>query len=203
MIAPSLIVMNKLHDLEPSFDFLGMDKIVMAMCVKDYEVYVDYLNSNQRKVIFVEDDEIVAENVKSIEHFIEWWFAQYKKRVKLTFTAEKLPSSNMPPNNVMAKFTPSEIEEIKQAIKFKLIEYGIICGTTVITESMFTKILGQYSDKGDWGIQGKLQLLNVMLRETRRLTCTKGTLIFIKPAKNFYAGLREYRDDGALPVEKQ
>jgi hypothetical protein len=209
---------SKLVDLESSFDFDGMDKMVFNMCMQDLTIYAQYIKEEQNKVLvrcnqntiridsFSVDtllDKLINSDLnnqdsiddkKSVEAWVEWWYSIYKKRVKLTFTQPKVENSTKYSFN---KLSNVEIDEIKKMMKFSMIEKGVICGTTIIIDSLFKKILSGYSDKFDWGMDKKINLLNVMLRETRRLCNFKGTLIFIRPTKEYY--LTEYRNSGSTP----
>jgi hypothetical protein len=210
----NVYIKNKLIDLEPSFDFSGIDKLVYSMCITDFNIYVTYIkrthmNINSTDTIFQYfDAETLYFNIQDMEnnkHFIEawteWWFNKYKQRVKLIFTQD-IPSSIQLNNNILSKFSSQEINEIKEAMRFKLIEKGDICGSMIIVDSMFIKILSQYSDKIDWNISAKLNILNVMLREMHKMALTKGPLIFIKPTKQVY-GIKDYRDTGTMTPVKQ
>jgi hypothetical protein len=204
-------IKNKLVELESSFDFSGMDKLVYAMCITDFSTYCKYIHQNHLNInpsnefstyfdidtlLFTIND--INNDRLTIEAWTEWWFKKYKQRVKLTFTENLSPTQLN--NNILSKFTDQEIDEIKEAMRFKLIEKGDICGTMIIVDSMFLKILSQYSDKIDWNISAKLILLNTMLKEMHKVAFTKGVLIFIKPNKQGY--INEYRNDGTTAVKQ-
>jgi hypothetical protein len=213
-------VQNKLSDLESNFEFDGMDKMVLSMCLQDLSIYAHYIKDTHNKVFvrtsinnnieitnptdmflnaLIDTDLLIQDfedDKKSIEAWTEWWFTVYKKRVKLTFRENDIKNS---PISSFNKLTVNEIEEIKTMMKYSLIDKGEICGTTIIVDSLFNKVLSGYSDKIDWGVDKKLNLLNVMLRETRKLAQVTGVLIFIRPTKQSY-NLKEYRDgDGVMP----
>src|SRR3989304_7169227 len=103
------IIRNKLIDLEPSFDFNGMDNIVLKICCKDFTSFIEYLKEtkikiNNRSIVIntfmlpVSEaitnlfsmkmcDELDVEDVmddgKFLVSWIELWFKRYKNRVKL------------------------------------------------------------------------------------------------------------------------
>jgi hypothetical protein len=217
------VIRFKLWNLEPSFNFDGIDKIILIMCRTDFSSYIDYLKENHMKLnnrsvimdkfilppleninnlinmtICNEGDyEDFDDDRKFIENWVEWWFNKYKRRVEITFT-KPLPSKTLTPeNNILSKFNPEEINDIKKIVKFKFIKDGEICGSTILTDALFNRMLSQYSDKIDWTISAKLHLLNAILRETNKLIHVSGTLIFIRPTKDNYS-LREYRNDGSI-----
>ena len=96
----------------------------------------------------------------------------------------------------MQKFSEDEIEDIKKAVVQTLIKSGEICCTEILTDSLFKKLLGEYSEKTKWTQETKLNFMASIIREAKRISRTHGPLIFIKPDKRYYK-LREFRDDGA------
>lgn len=215
------IIHDKLCSLEPSFDFDGMDKMILRMCYKDFLSFMDYLKEtkikiNNRNIIIdkfmipsaeaisnlynmkmCDDTDVkdVMDDGKFVENWTEWWFKKYKSRVKLVLgTLPPMASNASKGVDHLSKFTPEEITDMKKIIKFRFIEGGEICGSMVLTEVLFTRILNQYSEKFEWNVSTKLHLLNAMLKEVNKLIHTYGILIFIKPTKESYQ-LKEYRED--------
>jgi hypothetical protein len=226
MIDTKLIfISRKLNELEPSLDFRGMDRTVLKMCQKDFSSFIEYLKETKlelknRGVVIDNlsvdaltnlfnfrllddlDMQDVMDDRETIGAWTEWWFRKYKSRVKILLKDLPSLSSNANKADHLSKFTSEEITDIKKAIKFKFIESGEICGSTVLTEAIFMRVLNQYSEKFEWTISAKLHLLNAMLREANKLAHVTGTLIFIKPSKESYQ-LKEYRDDDNSALVKQ
>ena len=188
------IIKVKLLDLEPNFNFNGMDDSVFKMCCKDFDSYVDYIKERRIQVTQSYEINDIDDDKRFVETWVEWWLSKYRKRVKLTFSDTPNDAKLSRGTNMMSKFSEEEIDDIKKTVKFKLIEGGEICGSTVLSNALFTRVLAQYSEKFEWNISAKLHLLNAILREANRMIHITGTLIFIKPAKESY-GLREFRDD--------
>jgi hypothetical protein len=216
------VIRCKLIELNPQFDFQGMDNTVYQMCKLDLNAYIDYCKENQMHMNNREDiivPMVSGENIavildrfvsmcegfslddveddrKAVESWVEWWYKQYLKRVKISFTDAPPPTPSSE-NKIISKFNGLELSEMKKMMKFKLIKNGEIVGTTILSDALLNRVMSQYSDKVEWNIGTKLQLTNTLLRESGRLAEAKGVLIYIRPTKKSY-GIREFRDDGAI-----
>jgi hypothetical protein len=217
------VIRCKLLDLNPNFNFKDIDYTVYEMCKSDLGHYISYCKENQLyidnkenmpDVIGVLGTDLISdlnqlinscdgfqlsdieEDRKAVESWVEWWYNQYLKRVKITFT-DVPPATLSSENKIISQFNNTELNEIKELMNFKLIKNGEIVGINILTNALLNRIMSQYSDKIEWNIGIKLQLVNTLLRETGKLANTSGALIFIRPIKKTY-GLREFREDGAI-----
>ena len=217
-----VIIKSTLMEIEPSLDFDSIDKVLFNMCKQDFYSFTKYLKNNKIKIsdrigffLNITDKQIlfnmetldnlelndIIDDEKCLKAWVQWWWKRYKIRVKLMLG--ELPNSNFSLNRGREnakKFTKEEIDGIKDMILYRFIENGEICGSMVLTEMLFYKVLSQYSEKFEWTVQNKLQFTNALLKEANQMSHLSGTLIFIKPSKNAY-NLREYRDEGMGTVK--
>lgn len=203
-----LYISSKLKDIEPNLDFNSIDKVLLNSCCKDFQFFLEYLMHHHIKLnnrdiayyivsassleVFSFNDDDAIDDKLCIDAWTEWWYKKYMKRVKITF--KDLPMCSKSNN---AKFTSTELEDMKKIVRYKFIEGGEICLSNILTDNLILRVLSQYSETYEWNLQNKLSALNVILSEANRMIHTTGTLIFIKPSKNSY-GLREFRNDGTI-----
>lgn len=153
------------------------------------------------------DYQIEVDSAKKVVEFVQmWvrrWWKKYKQRVQITIKkvpAYKPSKTRQRGIKMMKKFSKEEIDDIKKAIVHTLIKNDEICCTDILADASFKGVLGRYSKKkSEWTPEKKLNFMASVLREVKRMSRTRGVLVFIKPDKKYYE-LREFRDDNATNI---
>lgn len=140
------------------------------------------------------------ENTREITEFVHsWvkvWFKKWQQRTKIVFKEiPKMLNGDLPLNS--NQFSKEEYDDLKQAVTDKLIQYGEICCSDILADALLKKDI-QASQKKEWSMQDKLNLIPRVQREAREMSYTHGPLVFIRPNKGY--GLREWRDDNASQI---
>jgi hypothetical protein len=221
------LIFNKLGDICPMISLNGEDRKVYEMCVKDFKDYLTYLEVNRMKVDnsqtleytgeipqIVADEFVQAvlgiheeiqnklkdskEMAEFVNVWVQWWWRKWQERTKVIF-------GEMPKGRIgigtpfpSGEFTAEEREDIQRATIDKLIQYGEICCPSILADALFRKEV-QASERTEWKMQDKINLISRLQRCAREMSYTHGPLVFIKPSKEFW-GLREWRDDNANKV---
>lgn len=218
------VIFNKLADICPTLSLNGEDRKVYEICIQDFRNYLVYVERNWIKIDETPNEEMainiistfggaereifsvitgLEQNLKStrevtefVDCWVQMWWQKWQIRVKLIFKDEPNKfnvDSSILPNN----FTVEEHRDLLQIMIDKLIQYGEICCTNVIAESLFKKEV-QASQRTEWSMQDKIQFIPRLQRLAREICYTHGPLVFIKPNKGY--GLREWRDDNANKI---
>jgi len=219
-----LIITDKLQKLEPTFNIDASDRDKVAnMCRADFWEYATWLQKTFPKLddsydaeVDLPDNtqtvEIIASDygmfvglsstqqiVDFVESFVSRWWKKYKERVKLLLNPPKLDKFALEGiQKIPEIFTAKEQEEILNEITNQLIRWGEICMPRKMADTLFKRTVGQFVKK-DWKVEDKINIMNNLVREARRVAYTHGHLVFITPSKDYY--LREYRDSGATPPQ--
>jgi hypothetical protein len=137
------------------------------------------------------------QNTKEISDFLDvwisWWWRKWTERTKVILRAEDAPKNTIAASLNWSPVGLSQEERVDFTgiIVDKLIQYGEICCTQIIAESLITKAVGEIKS---WTIENKIQLISKLQRQAKTISFTHGVLIFLRPDN--YFKLREFRDDG-------
>lgn len=215
------LIFNKLADICPSLSLNGQDRKVYDICIKDFKNYIIYLDNNHLRIESNSSsmsplDEIVSimmgdtgltqnlETTNEITEFVDmwvhWWFRKWTERTKIVLNKKDLPQQSTNPQMGKIPFTSVEQDEFMRALTDKLIQYGEICCTQIIAESLFKKDIEIAIAAGEkeWKMQEKLNFLSKLRREAKEVSYTHGPLVFIHP--DDYFKLREWRNDGTNKI---
>lgn len=212
----SMIVFDELQKCCDMMNLQGEDRKVYEFCMADFRDYVSYIEENFPKSgdaepLFAEDENFAIvrmlfgsqgimmanlEGTKEIIEFVhvwvQWWWRKYQERTKIVFN--ELPqkfNSNIVVD--FSQFTTDERYDIVRATINALIKYGEICCPSILADALFKKTI-QASQRKEWRIEDKVNLIAVLQRDARQMAYTHGTLLFIKPDKTY--GIREWRNYG-------
>lgn len=199
----------------------GADRRIYELCMKDFWDYMGYLKRNHIKVenedlqnqpiieFQIQQDafgytrihtEIKGINSKEVDEFVhmyvQQWWKKYHERTKIVFNVdEKLQLlMDMKPS---CDFTEIECREILGTLTDHYIKYGEICCPSILADQLFKRTVKADTRK-TWTVSDKINLIAQLKREAKQISYTHGTLIFIKPDKQFF--LREWRDSNANRV---
>jgi hypothetical protein len=218
----SMLVYDELQKCCEELSLNGEDRKLYDICLVDLRNYLSYLDRNCQKLesespeLKIEREELgdilsvvitnrlygLHDDMKStievkefIHWWVKWWFKKWQERTQVIFKDQ--PSKFNVDSIVPNPFNGVERDELMQATRDKLIQCGEICCSSILAEAVFKKDM-QASDKRDWSIQDKINLVSRLQREAREMSYTHGVLVFIKPDKRY--GLREWRDDNANKI---
>lgn len=212
--------MDGLKKIEPSLELQGRDQRLLHICCADFKNYSDYLEENSMNSegimpssvamevdlttgdYRVEENDETEEIVEFVQMWVKGWRKKYLERVQITvkkFPSFKSSKTRERGARMMSNFSKEEIDGIKKAIVRTLIKNGEICCTDILTDASFKAVLGRYSKEGEWTPEKKLNFMSSIIREVKRMSHTRGVLVFIKPDKRYYE-LREFRDDSPQPL---
>jgi len=213
----SLLIMDELKRLEPTLALQSADAKVLQICCSDFKNYMEHLEcvSVKSEVVLpasvgvevnltsgdyhvIADDKNVKEVVEFVQMWVRGWWKKYKERVQVTIVkSPRLKEDKLAERGtrMTSNFSNEEKQDIIKAVIETLIKNGEICCTEILSNALFTRILGRYSSKTEWNQEKKLNFMMSVIKEARRMCRVHGPLIFIKPDERYYK-LREFRDDG-------
>jgi hypothetical protein len=216
------LIFNKLADICPSLSLNGSDRRVYDICIKDFKNYIFYLERNHMRLENIGTqisplDEIVSvmmgdigggpliqnlESTKEVAEFVDmwvkWWFRKWVQRTKIILNEKEMPKLVKPISLDSCPFTAEEKADLMAALTDKLIQFGEICCTQIIADSLLSKAI-ESSGKKDWKIEEKINFISRLQRDAREISYTHGALVFIKANSDYYK-LREWRDNNANQI---
>lgn len=215
------LIFNKLADICPTLSLNGSDRKVYDICIKDFKNYIIYLERNHMKLEDIASqtsplDEIVSimmgdidggslvqnlkgtkEMVEFVDMWVKWWFRKWVQRTKIILNNKDVPTLIKAVSLTNSPFTAEEKEDFFGTLTDKLIQYGEICCTQIIAESLFQKAV-ESSQKKEWKLEEKVNFISKLQRDAREISYTHGPLVFIRPDNYFRLG--EWRNDDANKI---
>ena len=195
-----LLLSQSLKDRNPLLDLQGSDRRVLQIASEDL---INFLKFHWGLISQEDGDYDLIEKVQEYfednsEEFSEFvgiwaglWIKKWNERVKLLIGSSS-SSQWSRVNKRLGNAEPlwREIKkrgELKNLVVKSLIKNGEICGTSIMAENLLKLELGA-SEKHNWNTQLEriLNVVNTTLRKARRLSYSKGPLIFVKIDKRYF-----------------
>jgi hypothetical protein len=218
-----LIVTEELQECCKMLQLSGDDRKVFEMCMKDFWDFVGYLQRNHIKVetepdllldgkvigsvieIHITEYGLVQSTTNStqevaefIHMFVQSWWKKYHQRIKIVFDMPK-QATQVGIGAGLSAFGTQEWKEMVEAVTDKFVQYGEICGPSILAESLLRTTVLKGS-KNVWKLEDKINLMTNAMTEAKHMAYLHGPLIFIKPDKRFFTRLREWRDSDASKI---
>jgi hypothetical protein len=216
------LIFNKLAEICPTLNLNGEDRRIYELCIKDFKNYVLYLTANHPQVEDLhlgletdsemgdplikmiitsltsgleQDMQTTKEVTEFIDMWVRMWFRKWQQRTKIILKEEELPKGALSINNFSINgLSGEEQKELMGIMIDKLIQYGEICCTEIIADSLIKKAIGEI--QGGFSIEKKLSLISKIQRQARDVSLIHGPLVFIQMGN--YFKLREWRNDGTM-----
>ena len=127
-----------------------------------------------------------------LDAWISWWWRKWTERTKIILNTQDTPKNTVVVGNWITNgLSPEERGELMKIVIDKLVQYGEICCTHIIADSLIKKAVEEM--KGN-SMENKLQLISRLQRQAKLICYTHGVLVFIRPENYFKLG--EWRNDG-------
>ena len=217
------LIKECLLDLCPDFDigYGGTDQMIYQTCCDDLFIYLQYLRRNNMEIdtIFNEyfsrfvlgralnekRDYIpippsqLPQYRKDAEEFakllVGQWYHKFLKRTKIVFkNDQEAVKAQMKQTTIDLHdlFTDEELDELKDYIREILLRNGERCFINVLVENLVKNYV-RNSGKMALSEKDKIQFMESVGSEAKRMCCTTGVLVWMFP--NLKAKLREWRND--------
>ena len=200
------LLSKSLRNKNPQLDLLGPDQKVLGIA---YEDLVNYLKVHWG---LIEEETAMTELMdkvcsyfyqkpQELEEFMDlWsgiWMKKWKERVKLILGKEEDGQWDKT-DRLLNKAEPAwmqlkQRDEIRSMMIESLIRNGEICGTAILAEDILRIELASCTDGKNQVDEREclLGVLNNVLRKVRKISRSKGPLIFIRIDKSFFQLLEE------------
>jgi len=209
----------------PELDLNGIEKQILISCKDDLALYIMYLRENHLVTdeVFMEYfATFVLDFDLGIEHLVqpiltaeqevrydidcekfaatlvnEWW-AKFQIRTEVKLTKPDVPPMAMGNMRMRNVFTPDEMDDLRYYIAMILLKNGERCFIDIMISNLVagTIMMRINPNKVSFSPQDKLQLIQAIGFEAKRMTEKSGPLIFLFADKNYYrAHMREWRSD--------
>ncbi len=219
------LIKECLLDLCPDMDigYGGTDQMIYQTCCNDLFMYMEYLRRNKLELDMLFNEYFarfvlgraldesrdyipippsrLTKYRKDAEQFTKFlvsqWYFIFLKRTKIVFKNDQEAVKAQMKNtslNVHDLFTDEEWDELSLFIKDILFRNGERCFIEVLVENLVKNYI-RASGKLALGEKDKVQFLQAIGAEAKRMCCTTGVLVWMFP--NLKTKLREWRNDNA------
>lgn len=191
---------------DSQLDLWGSDRRVLYIAYQDFmnflKVHWELVGKEAGEVELKEKiNGYFCEKPKELEEFVHlWcgiWMKKWKERVKLNLEKED-PRRWRKIDKLLSKAEPiwkqlKNRNQLKDLVIEALIRNGEICGTSILAEDMLKAELGLCIERKAYTEDRELLLgvVNNTLRKVRKISRSKGPLIFIKIDRRFFQLLEE------------
>jgi len=200
------ILSKSLRSKNPQLDLWGPDQRVLSIAHQDLVNYLKVhwglvgketgMNELMDKIC-----DYFYEKPRELEEFVDlWsgiWMKKWKERVKLILGKEGAEQWDRT-DRLLNKAEPvwmqlKQRDEIKGMVIESLIRNGEICGTAILAEDMLKIELSSCLENNSYAGEREylLGVLNNVLRRVRKISRSRGPLIFIRIDKRFFQLLEE------------
>ncbi len=194
-----VLLSEKLKNKNPMIDIFGSDKKILQIACQDLTNYIkvhwDLIGREANECELVDKlEEFYKENPNELEEFIDlWagmWLKKWKERVKLLIGNKKHTKWNKV-RDALKEAQPlwrklSNRREMRELVASTLIRNGEICGTSILAENLLKMELGRNKARYSNQEEQIINVVNSTLRKSRRLSRSRGPLIFVKVDKGYY-----------------
>jgi hypothetical protein len=195
-----------LRSRNPQLDLWGTDRRVLCVAHRDL---MNYLKVHWQLVEEGANETELREKIydcfceapQEFEEFIHlWsgmWIKKWNERVKIILGDEGLREWKRI-DELFSKVEPvwrslQNRHEIEALIVEALIKNGEICGTSILAEDMLKMELGTCLERNSYtrDCESLLAVVNNVLRRARKISQSRGPLIFIRIDKRFFQPLQK------------
>lgn len=220
MIWINTLIFNKLSDICPTLKLRVEDRRVLDTCCRDFRNYLNYINTNHLKIdnssiqeVPQEDASLapffaiimnelhqtlqdIAEVSEFLNVWVSWWWRKWIQRTKIILNVTDVPKNSISVGggSLTNSLSSEERGELTKIVIDKLIQYGEISCTEIISDSLIKKAV---EDMKNVTIENKIQLISKLQRQVKMISYTHGVLVFIRPDN--YFKVAEWRNDGTTP----
>jgi hypothetical protein len=200
------LLSKSLRNKNPQLELWNQDQRVLSIAHQDLVNYLKVHWGLMEKEAAMNElmDKIYGyfyEKPRELEEFVDlWsgiWIKKWKERVKLILGKEGFEDWDRT-DRLLNKAEPvwmqlKQRDEIKGMVIESLIRNGEICGTAILAEDMLKLELASCSENNSYNGEREylLGVLNNVLRKVRKISRSKGPLIFIRIDKRFFQLLEE------------
>ncbi len=199
----SQLLSKSLNNRNPQFDLWGSDRRVLLIACQDLMNYLKvHWELNKPEIEFKLEDKVYSyfyENPREFKEFVHlWtgiWMKKWNERVKVILRREKRRHMRTREKSRKNKIILSRKKrmEVKDIVIEALIRNGEICGTSILAEDILKIEIGSYIKKKSFQEEPEklLNVVNKVLRRARKVSQSKGPLIFIKLDRQWFRLLHE------------
>lgn len=197
------LLSKSLKNRNPQFDLWGSDRRVLSIACQDLMNYLKFhWDLNKQEIEFKLEDKVSSyfyENPREFEEFVHlWtgiWMKKWNERVKVILRKEKRRNKRtrkkLRNNEVI--LSRKKRKEIKDLVMEALIRNGEICGTSILAEDILKIEIGSYIKRKVFNEEPEklLNVVNKVLKRARKVSQSKGPLIFIRLDRRWFRLLHE------------
>jgi len=200
------LLLKGLRSRDPQLDLWGSDRKVLYIAHQDL---MNFLKAHWG-LVDKEADEVelkekingyFSEKPQELEEFVQlWsgiWIKKWKERVKLILEKEDRQRWRRI-DRLLSKSEPiwkqlKNRNQLKDLVIEALIRNGEICGTSILAEDLLKAELGLCVERKAYMEEREslLSVVNNVLGKVRKISRSKGPLIFIKIDRRFFQLLEE------------
>jgi len=200
------LLYKSLGNRNPHLDLWGSDRKVLYIAYQDLmnflKVHWGLVDKEANEVELKEKiNGYFCEKPQELEEFVHlWsgiWMKKWKERVKLILEKEDRQHWKKI-DRLLSKAEPmwrqlKNRNQLKDLVIEALIKNGEICGTSILAEDMLKAELGLCAEKEAYIEERErlLDIVNNILGKVRKISRSKGPLIFIKIDRRFFQLLEE------------